>query len=114
MIKYVRTTVASPPPSNQWTGNLTIVHSIHPDHRHHLEEDFGLRFDELAAAAVPAGSFEVEAVHINSLCGGLGDVILHPLGHLVEQNHAVQSPALVGPGDLLQVQGQIPVVTQAV
>lgn len=106
-------TPATPRPSNQWMGNLTIVHGIHPDHRHHLEEDFGLGFDELAAAAVPAGSFEVEAVHVNSLCRGLGDVILHPLCHLIEQNHAVQSPALVGPGDLLQVQGQIAVVTQA-
>lgn len=85
-------------------GNLTIVHSIHPDHRHHLEEDFGLGLNEFAAAAVPTGSFEVEAIHVHSLCRGLGDVILHPLGHLVEQHHTVQSPALVGPGDLLQVQ----------
>lgn len=95
-------------------GNLTIVHGVHPDHRHHLEENFGLGFDELAAAAVPAGSFKVQAVHINSLCRGLGDVILHPLGHVIEQNHAVQSPALVGPGYFLQVQGQIQLVTPAV
>lgn len=85
-------------------GNLTIVHSIHPDDWHHLEKDFGLGLDEFAATAVPTGSFEVEAVHVYSLCRWLGDVILHPLGHLVEQNHAVQSPALVGPGNLLQVQ----------
>lgn len=93
--------------------NLTVVHGVHPDHRHHLKEDFGLGLDEFAAAAVPTGSFEVEAVHINSLRRGLGDVILHPFGHLVEQNHAVQSPALVGPGDLLQAR-QIQSVTQAV
>lgn len=84
--------------------NLTIVDGIHPDHRHHLEQDFGLGLDEFAATAVPAGSFEVEAVHVYSLRRGLGDVILHPLGHLVEQNHTVQSPALVGSGDLLQVE----------
>lgn len=85
-------------------GNLTIVHSIHPDYWHHLEEDFGLGLDEFAAAAVPTGSFEVEAVHVYSLCRGLSDVILHPLRHLVEQHHTVESPALVGPGDFLQVQ----------
>lgn len=88
-------------------GNLTIILSIHPDHRHHLKEDFGLGVDEFAAAAVPAGSLQVEAIDIDSLCRGLGDVIFHPPGHLVAQHHAVQGPALVGPSDLLQVRGQI-------
>lgn len=111
MIKLVRIKLSAlqtlPSSVQSMEGNLTIVHSIHPDHRHHLEEDFGLGLDEFAAAAVPTGSFEIEAVHVNPFCGGLGDVILHPLGHLVEQNHAVQRPALVGPSDLLQVQSQI-------
>lgn len=81
---------------------LTIILSIHPDHRHHLKEDFGLGVHEPAAAAVPAGSLQVEAVDIDSLCRRLGDVVLHPSGHLVTQHHAVQGPALVGPSDLLQ------------
>lgn len=83
---------------------LTIILSVHPDHRHHLKEDFGLGVDESAAAAFPASSLQVEAVDIDSLCRRLGDVVLHPSGHLVTQHHAVQGPALVGPSDLLQVQ----------
>lgn len=96
-----------PPSNGSPKGNLTIILSIHPDHRHHLKEDFGLGVHEFAAAAVPAGSLQVEAVDINSLRRGLSDVVLHPSGHLVTQHHAVQGPALVGPSDLLQVQGQI-------
>lgn len=87
--------------------HLTIILSVHPDDGHHLEEDFGFGVGELAAAAVPAGSLQVEAIDVHSLCGGLGDIVLHPLGHLVAQHHAVQGPALVGPSDLLKVQRQI-------
>lgn len=80
---------------------LTVILCVHPDHGHHLEEDFGLGVDQLAAAAVPAGSLQVEAVDVDTLGGRLRDVVLHPAGHLVAQHHAVQGPALVGPGDLL-------------
>lgn len=101
-----------PPPVNAAPKyELTIILSIHSDHRHHLKEDFGLGVDEPAAAALPAGSLQIEAVDINSLRRRLGDVVLHPSGHLVTQHHAVQGPALVGPSDLLQVQGQINKVT---
>ena len=100
-------TSGSLPPSDSFkTWILTIILSVHPDHRHHLKEDFRLGVDEFAAAAIPASSFQVEAVDVDSLSRGLGDVILHPPGHLIAQHHAVQRPALVGPSDLLKVQGK--------
>lgn len=80
---------------------LTIILGEHPNHRHHLKEDFGFGVDELAVAAVPSPSLQVQAIDIHSLCWGLGDVVLHPLGHLVAQHHTVQGPALVGSSDLL-------------
>lgn len=85
----------------------TVVLSKHPDDGHHLKEDFGFGVDEFAAAAVPASPLQVETVDVDPLCGGVGDVILHPLGHLVAQHHAVQGPALIGSGDLLGVQRQM-------
>ena len=100
-------TPGSLPPSDACqTWILTIIFSVHPDHRHHLKEDFGLGVDEFAAAAVPASSLQVQAVDVDPLSRGLGDVVLHPPGHLIAQHHAVQRPALVGPSDLLQVQGK--------
>lgn len=95
---------SSPPLSLHLTAKLTIILSVHPDHRHHLKEDFGFGVDEFAAAPVPAGSLQVQAVDKHSFCWGLGDVVLHPPGHLVAQHHPVQGPALVGPRDLLRVQ----------
>lgn len=83
--------------------SLTIILSVHPDHRHHLKENFGFGINEFAAAPVPASSLQVQAININSLCRGLGDVVLHPPGHLITQHHAVQGPALVGSSDLLQM-----------
>lgn len=89
-----------------WTGIeagvfYTIILSIHPDHWHHLKENFGFGVNKFAVAAVPASSLQVKTVDVHSLCGRLGDVILHPLRHLVAQHHAVQGPALVRPSDLL-------------
>lgn len=81
--------------------NLTVILSIHPDHRHHLKEDFGFGVYEFAAPAVPAGSLQVEAPDVHSLCGRLDDVVLHPPGHFVAQHHAVQGPAFIGPSNLL-------------
>lgn len=83
------------------TANLTVVLGVHPDHGHRLKEHLGLGVNQLTGSSVPAGPLQVESVDVDALRRGLRDVVLHPLGHLVTQHHAVQSPALIGPGYFL-------------
>lgn len=83
------------------TTDLTVVLGVHPDHGHRLKEHLGLGVNQLTGSPVPAGPLQVESVNIDALRRGLRDVVLHPLGHLVTQHHAVQGPALIGPGYLL-------------
>lgn len=82
--------------------HLTIVLGVHPDHGQHFEQDFGLGIGESAVPAIPAGSVQIQPVDVDAFVRWSGDVVLHPLGHFVAQNHAVQGPAFVSASDLLQ------------
>lgn len=81
---------------------LTVVLGIHPDYRHHFKQDFGLGVDESTVPAVPTGSIQIQPIDVDTFLWWHRDVILHPLGHFVAQNHAVQGPAFVSTSDLLQ------------
>lgn len=76
---------------------LTAVFRVNPYDRHQLKEHFGFGFSELHIPLVPAGTFQIQAIHVHTLWGRGRDVILHPLGDLIAQHHIVQSPAFVGP-----------------
>ena len=79
-----------------------VVHCIDVHHWKSNKEDFVCRLCQSAVLAVPACSFQVEPVHVDSLLGRRGDVFLELVGCVIVQHHTIQSPALVGSCHLLQ------------
>lgn len=91
-------TMPTPPQSAR---QLTIVFCINPYDRHQLKEHFWFGLNEFHVPLVPASTFKVQAIDIDTLCGRGRNVILHPLGDFVAKYHVVQSPAFVGPSNFL-------------
>lgn len=64
-------------------------------------QDLGGGLYQATVPAVPAGPIQEQAVDVHTFVGRGVDVLLHHPGDLVVQYHGVQSPALVGAGNLL-------------
>ena len=78
------------------------VLGVDVDDGHDLEEDLVLGLDQLAAAPVPAGPLQEQAVDVDALGRRVVDVILHVLRHVVLHDNDVQGPALVSAGHFLK------------
>lgn len=85
----------------KYARKLTVVFCVNPYDRHQLKEHFGFGLREFHVPLVPASTFQIQAVHVDTLCGRGRNVVLHPLGDFVAKHHVVQSPAFVGPSYLL-------------
>lgn len=75
----------------------TVVLCIYPYNWHHLEEHLGFRFSQSHVSSVPASSFQIQPIHIDTFHRRACDIIFHPLSDLVAQHNTVQSPSFVSP-----------------
>ena len=73
---------------------------------HDFKKNFVLGLDQFAASTVPASTFQVESVDVDTLCWRMVDVILHVLCHIVLHDHHVKGPPLVSSSDLLHSKKQ--------
>lgn len=76
---------------------LTVILCIYPYNRHHLEEHLGLRFSQSHVFSVPASSFQIQPIHVDTFHRRACDIILHPFSNLIAQHYTVQSPSFVSP-----------------
>lgn len=76
---------------------LTVILCIYPYNWHHLEEHLGLRFSQSHVSSVPASSFQIQPIHVDTFHRRAYDIILHPFSDLIAQYYTVQSPSFVSP-----------------
>lgn len=75
----------------------TVVLCIYPYNRHHLEEHLGFRFSQSHVSSVPASSFQIQTIHIDTFQRRACDIIFHPFSDFIAQHYTVQSPSFVSP-----------------